>query len=95
MPVEMWRGPLGGGSVAAQVYFVGIGETSENEVLESKSDGGGPLRGPGRDCWAASNPHEANENAATATIRVSVVFICISLPKLHASIAARRLIGYF
>lgn len=45
MPVDMLRGPLGGGVVAAQVYCVGILLTSANDELQIRSDGGDP---PGR-----------------------------------------------
>lgn len=56
MPVDGLRGPLGGGVVAAQVYFVGILLKSRNDELHISSDGGGPAGRGGVPCARAPKP---------------------------------------
>ena len=56
MPVDGLRGPLGGGVVAAHVYFVGILLKSRNDELHISSDGGGPDGRGGVPCARAPRP---------------------------------------
>src|ERR1700722_4083995 len=54
IPVEILRGPPGGGKVAVHVYFCGIGVTSVIDELEIIRGGeGGPAGGPAGACCAA------------------------------------------
>src|SRR5579875_1704925 len=91
MPVEMCRGPPGGGSVAAHVYFTGIGETSANEVLDRNSDGPGPRRA-GANCCAASSPPAPKEIVAAIAARAAKPFIS-SPPSVGVSEQSSRATG--
>jgi len=82
MPVEMFRGPLGGGVVAEQVYFVGIVVKSGNDELEISSDGGGAGGGAvaGACCAVADRAGTINDIAETTSRRTIEVLIRFSLP---------------
>jgi hypothetical protein len=79
MPVEMLRGPLGGGVVAAQVYFVGMVVRSAKDVLEISSDGGGPgggVAGVFPCCAIAGAAHNASQiptRESCRTVRIIVL----------------------
>src|ERR1700733_8304079 len=80
IPVEILRGPPGGGKVAVQVYFCGIGVTSVIDVLEIiRGGGGGPAGGPaGACCAAVPIAAQPASSAGTTKRRAIEIFICSS-----------------
>src|ERR1700691_2296260 len=80
IPVEILRGPPGGGKVAVQVYFCGIGVTSVIDVLEITSGGGGGPAGAGAGaCCAAVLIAAALARTAGITKRRAIeTLICSS-----------------
>jgi hypothetical protein len=81
IPVEMFRGPLGGGVVAEQVNLIGIVVRSANDGLDTSSDGGGGGGGSvGGACCAMTASVDAASNVASSTTRRTIAVPTITLP---------------